>query len=199
MCLPAVAAAPLLLGTSIGSSVLGFIGADQQAKSQQRFQNSRYAQNAESALKSYENQLRLGHERVSQEEIAAGDRSRKNAFDADQQVGRARVTSASSGVTGQSAAELVSEFRRIEADNENAIRTNLQWQREQMGEQFKGLHAGTLDRIASATPQPVARPNPLALALSIGGSLLENQVRVNDNLPPGSDPKNTIDAIVGLS
>lgn len=198
MCLPAAAAAPALLATSVGSSVLGFVGQSQAASAEQAYQNSRYAATTEAALDSYVNQLRLGQERIAQEEARAGNQSIENAREGSRAEGSAVVASAAGGVGGVTASELTREFRMIEAENENAIRTNLEWTRDQIGEQFVALQSGAQSRISAAAPRPVAQPSPLALALDIGGSLLANQSRAINNTPDGDALPNTFDAFVGL-
>lgn len=183
MCAPALVATPMLLklslATSVATAAAGFAAQAKASSDQGKFQNSQYKRNAANAIESFEGMVQSGNERLVQEAAAASVQSRENARGADEMVGVATARSAAGGVGGVTASELQENFLRLEAENENVIRTNLSWARDQMGNEFKGFSAGTRDRIASATPGPINRPNVLGLLTSIGGSFLDYGIAKN--------------------
>lgn len=179
-----VAAAPAMLALSVGSQAAGFIGQSQSASAQARYQASRYAEVTESAVESLRNKIRLTDERAFQESASAARESMEIARQGDRGAGSAAVVSAAGNVGGQTAAELQREYRAIEADNQNALQTSLEWTMTQLGEQVEGFHAEAEGRIASAAPAPVQSPSPLSLILGVGSSVLDYQTQQTNNAPP---------------
>lgn len=176
MCLPAAALAPALLATSVVSSVGGFVGQAMQANAQGKFQRSQYAAVSKEAAESYSDQVAAGNEQLAQESAAVARQSLLNAREGDQGAGIAAVRAAAGNVGGVTAAELVNEFDMLTAENENILRTNLAWSRDQMGRNFQGVQAQAQSRITSAAPSPIAGPNVFGLLTDLGSGFLNYQI-----------------------
>lgn len=178
MCEPISATTALTLGaaSSVASAGAGFIAQGQQAKAESKYQNALYNQTAEQALASLRDQVTLGNRQLQQDAAAASQQSLGNARDGNQGRGIATVRAAAGGVGGVTADELVDNFTRLESENENIIRTNLAWQREQMGEQYKGMTAQAQSRITGATPRPISGPSPFALVSDLSSSFLDYHI-----------------------
>jgi hypothetical protein len=157
-------------GLSIASQVAGYAAQNQQAKAAQRAQNQNYSQTAAIAMANYSRQVGQIQTSLSQADAADAVTGIQNALSASSARGTAAVQAAERGVSGNSVEALYGEFAAIDAANRLTLKTNRDWRERQAYEEMLALEANTKSAIASATPQAVPRPNPLALGLTIAGT-----------------------------
>jgi hypothetical protein len=155
---------------SIGSQVAGYAAQNQQAKAAQKAQNQNYSQTAAIALANYNRGTNQINTQLHQAEATDAVTGLQNAIQASSARGSAAAQAAERGVSGNSVEELYNEFAAIDAANRHVLATNRQWRERQAYEEMLALEADTKNAIASATPQAVPRPSPLALGLTIGGT-----------------------------
>lgn len=167
MCSP-TAALVTATALSAGSAGVSFIQKDRQAKASNRFKQARFAATRESAAESFNFGVQQLQRRGAQEIDAANQKSLSVSRRVDQQKGRAQAFSGAANVGGQAVADAATQFDRLEAENEFAIRRNLDNTLTQLNAEARGLRAGAQNRINRALPQLKTGPSGLGLALEIG-------------------------------
>jgi hypothetical protein len=167
MCLPFAGT-----GLAAAGQVVGFAAQHQQAKAANKFQNRRYTETAQIALANYNRGLSLVGLQMQQAEATDSVTGIQNALAASAGKGSVAVGAAERGVDGNSIQALYDQYSVIEATNRNVLTTNRKWRERQAYEDMLSMQAQTISQISSVTPQPVAGPSPLALALSLGGTVM---------------------------
>lgn len=155
---------------SIGSSVAGYVGQSQAAIAQARYQNEMYKQTGDIAAENYRQQTGTVAQRTFQQSEATGQEAQSSLVATMQATSRAAAAAAEAGVGGASVSQLLDDFRRQEAMNIDALRTNQEWSAEQATRDQQALRADAQSRIAQARPRPAVMPSILGTALQIGGS-----------------------------
>lgn len=153
---------PLALGIasfalSAVGQVVGFIGADQQAKAQQ-----------ESARVAYENDVRQIATRQVQETDAANRKLQMMELDEADRKAEAQVAAAGAGVAGLSVDAIMRDIGARAARNKETEKLNVRYVVNQLQYDKKGSQARGQGRINDAP-----RPSPLGLLVGIGGSALD--------------------------
>jgi hypothetical protein len=172
MCAPAVI--PIAMGAiSAAGTAASYIGQKQAADAQAAYGQDIYRYVKKSATANYYQQVNQIQTRVGQEQAKAGNEMLSNSLAAASAKSKAAVSLGERGVTGNSVNVLLSDFDRIEAQNHQALATNLQWMQQQAGQDILSARAQALDRIHGATPQPTVAPSLLAAALQLGGTALK--------------------------
>lgn len=157
-----------MAGLSIAGTTAGYIGQQQAAADQAKYQNERYSETARIALENYQSQINQQQARFGQEVALTADQAMANQIEAMKLRSTASVAAGEAGVAGNSVQALLDDFSRQEAMNRFSLATNLGWKEDQMDEELRAAQADARSQIASATPVPVRQPSLLGAALQIG-------------------------------
>jgi hypothetical protein len=172
MCVPAVIPIAMAAVSAAGTAA-SYYGQQQAADAQSEYGKNIHKYVKKTATANYYQQVQQIQTRFGQETTRAGDESMKNTLAGEKAKAQAAAVFGERGVTGNSINSLLGDFDRIEAQNHSPLATNLNWQKQQAGQDILAARANAIDRIHGSVPQPVAYPSLLAAALQLGGTALK--------------------------
>lgn len=162
MCFDPISAVGFAL--SAGKAIVGF--AAQQAASDA--QTERYNQNVVNSLAAARDEQHQINVRQEQEQEASAQRARVQSVEAVKKAAEVSVSASGSGVSGLSVDALLADVRRTADENLATIETNNKNTALQLQAQKDATVNKAMSRINSMAPG--TDPNPLGLALDIGGA-----------------------------
>ncbi len=172
MSLPVLA--PLLQSAlSIGTTVVGYIGANQQAKQQTAMNNAANEQARIQTIDDYDQLTRVG----TQEKNAASQKLQENETAAMKTRATAAASASEAGVGGLSVGSLLADIYGQEASIRDGVNQNLESTQAQLGSDRRSTQRSLQNTIS--TRPPVNKP-------SLAGALIEGATGVygayRDNL-----------------
>jgi hypothetical protein len=190
VCAP-VAVPIALAAASAAQQVASYKAQADEANAAGKFQAKQYSNTASIAMDNYVRTIGTTQSRLQQETAAASQSAIQNHLSAIAGYGTAQTAAVERGVSGNSVSSLLNEFAQLEAQNNDTIYQNLQWEREQSDEELRSARSSAYGQIASATPRPVRGPSGLELGLGLVGAAAEGVDRYQrwNNLPPYGQPK----------
>lgn len=171
---------PLLVAStlmSVAGSAVSYVSQQQAADSQADFMKKMYSKTGKESRQAYDNHISQIQNAIGQQFQAASDQAVATSVNTAQGRGRATTLLGERGITGGTVGQLMADFTRHEAISKMNLATNYGWQVDQAGSEMKGARSGAQSNINQATPRPVQQPSPFALALQVGGSLMEGYDR----------------------
>lgn len=178
MCVGTAAAGLITGALSIGSTVAGFIGAQQQAQAQAEYQtqlqiarNEQIRQNAELTARAYNDQLQAVNSRQMQENIAASQQAQ--AFQRENTVrrGTAQAALGETGAAGINRDILMAEFDRTQTSYMSSLSLQQDFRDQSTFFETRGMQAqaeGRAQSIQPYVPTPVNGPSLFGAAMGIG-------------------------------
>lgn len=168
----------LTAALSIGSTVAGFIGAQQAAKAQVEYQtqlqiarNEQIRQNAELTARAYNDQIQAVNSRQMQEDIAASQQAQ--AFQRENTVrrGTAQAALGETGAAGVNRDILMAEFDRTQTSYMSSLSLQQDFRDQSVFFETRGMQAqaeGRAQSIQPYIPAPVNGPSLFGAAMDIG-------------------------------
>lgn len=159
----------LLAVTTLASTAMQYKGAQDQAKSQQRFAKRQAEEGAALARADFDLQNQVLAERDQQEQEAASQAVTEVQREAAQARASTRVAAGEAGVAGLSVDALLAEFDMQEAAAVYNIKRNRQHSVSQADLSRKGIRAQTAQNIGRTRYAPISRPSLVAHGLQAAG------------------------------
>ncbi len=170
------------IAVAVASTAASLYVADQQADTQAKFQKAAVDQRDQEIEENYKLSIASMHDahkaqqaRILQEGEYASGEEQRNAIEAAEARGTARVAAGEAGVSGLSVNALLDDFRAQEARYSYGTRRNLGISTENIEADMIGARAtaqGRSNSIPRLAKEPINRPGYLGAALRIGGDAL---------------------------
>lgn len=161
-------------GLSAAQQAFSFVG-QQQASDTEAARHQAVAdatkRSAEAALAI---QVSGENQRLVETRTSASNQKQRVAIDAAKARSRIRTASGEAGVTGVSVNNLLSDFFRQEANQNDAITQNVEFAENAAKNNIEGFRAGAQSRTTAALPNPVPRPSLFSTALRVGGAAFDS-------------------------
>lgn len=155
----------VMTALSIGSTVVGLYGQQQEAKAQEKYNND-LARNAVTANNQRNAQINM---RQIQERDAAAQKVQENNREAMKSEASAQVAASSAGVSGVSVDSLLSDIGSSQGRYNASVGENLR--ATNVGEDWDRVNAQNDMQSTFNSMQAPKRPNYLGAALQIGTSV----------------------------
>jgi fructose-1,6-bisphosphatase/inositol monophosphatase family enzyme len=171
-------------GLALASTAVGIASGKQNADTQSRYQRTLYAAN----LKSANENAVLSYQQIQARQEQEGAKATQAVSAAHEQAalatGRLTTTMAENNVAGNSAAALLQDFARQEANYVQTTIRNKAFLDDQFAMEMKGVEARRQAQIISGMSSPVAGPDYLNSGIKLGADVL----RINWNQEHGDNP-----------